>query len=439
MPVVPVPSQCSMKVHLSHPDKSHSSGRFLHGHWKRMLMVFLLSAPAIASEPQIMTLEGDVSAIYTNGDFVAFLPQEARGGTMAMSTSSKPTVADKPTSLESTLDVIGKAEIGGDGRFTLEIPVKEPRRVSFYILNAFNSYGTPMAPAKGNKFILEPGQLSLTMSRPDRFIIQGGRYNDAVYNTWRESEPYLAAEAEHERLLQPVEGESETARRSRIDQASAMYARILELENEGRSRTASTHPDPVARRLAIETAWLIGPWVLDALRAMAELTPDDPWVIDRLAREEKDAPKRAELRKRFSTGAIICEFTAVTLDGEKRTLAKLRENSRYVLLEYWASWCGPCRLEIPHMKEAYARFSEKGFEIVSFTIDDDWEDWELASREENLPWIDLGFGTDAEAARACNVTGVPKNFLFDSKTGSIVATDLRGHHLDEKLEELFSQ
>ena len=88
------------------------------------------------------------------------------------------------------------------------------------------------------------------------------------------------------------------------------------------------------------------------------------------------------------------------------------------------------------MKTAYARFGPKGFEIVSFTIDDDREAWEIASAEEDLPWINLGFGRDAQAPKAFNVTGVPNNFLVDSKTGRIVARDLRGHRLDEKLEEL---
>ena len=90
------------------------------------------------------------------------------------------------------------------------------------------------------------------------------------------------------------------------------------------------------------------------------------------------------------------------------------------------------------MKEAYERFREKGFEIVSFTIDDDRESWEEASAEEDLPWINLGMGTEADAPVAYNVTGVPKNYLVDSRTGDIVAKDLRGHHLDEKLEELLN-
>ncbi|MCY4128780.1 MAG: TlpA disulfide reductase family protein [Gammaproteobacteria bacterium] len=403
----------------------------------RWILVLLITSPFLASEPDTMVLQGDLSALYANGDFVIWNPKRESGRPMAMAAGTNTEEKDKPTSLESTLDVVGKAPIGTDGRFILEVAVDHPRQVNFYVLNATHPNGEPISPIKGNSFILEPGQLRLTMSRGDRFTIVGGKYNEAVYNAWRESEPYLVAEVEHERLSRPVAGESEESRRMRVDRASAAYARTLELENEGRSHIARTHPDSVTRRLAIETAWLIGPWVLDALRNMAKLTPDDPWVIERLAREEKDALRRAEERKHLATGANIRDFTAMSLSGEAVNLATVRANSRYVLLEFWASWCGPCRIEIPHMKEAYERFREKGFEIVSFTIDNNREDWELASEEEDLPWINLGFGQDAKAAKAFNVTGVPKNFLVDSKSGKIDATDLRGHHLDEKLEELF--
>jgi thiol-disulfide isomerase/thioredoxin len=178
--------------------------------------------------------------------------------------------------------------------------------------------------------------------------------------------------------------------------------------------------------------------MLEALRGLAELTPEDPWVTERLKNAEVGAAKRAEERKRFAIGADIRDFTAETLDGEDVQLADVRADSRIVLLEFWASWCGPCRTEIPHMKEAYERFREKGFEIVSFTIDDDREAWEEASAEEELPWINLGMGPEADAPVAYNVTGVPKNYLVESRTGDIVAKDLRGHHLDEKLEELLN-
>ena len=91
------------------------------------------------------------------------------------------------------------------------------------------------------------------------------------------------------------------------------------------------------------------------------------------------------------------------------------------------------------MKEAYDLFGDRGFEIVSFTIDEDREAWEVASAEEDLPWIDLGMGPEAPAPAAYKVRGVPDSYLIDSGTGQIVATDLRRHHLRRKLEELFGR
>lgn len=409
------------------------------GSWAPGLILALLAtAPALADESPVMVLDGDVSALYDNGDFVVWSPKRSGGASMMAAATPVSKPGDKPPSIESTLDVVAKAPIGPDGRFHLEVAADSPRRVYFYVLNAVSPEGHRMAPVKGNGFILEPGELTLTMSARGRFAIEGGAYNDAVYNTWRLSEDYKAAEADQARLYTPVDGESEEDERRRLDLAAEAQQRVLSLESEGRAHIATTHPDPVVRRLTIETTWLSGPWMLDALRGLAEMTPDDPWVVERLASAEASAAKRAEERKRFAIGQDIRDFTADTLEGESVQLADVRADSRLVLLEFWASWCGPCRVEIPHMKEAYDRYREKGFEIVSFTIDDDREAWEEASAEEELPWINLGMGPEADAPLAYNVTGVPKNYLVDSRTGDIVAKDLRGHKLDEKLDELLN-
>jgi thiol-disulfide isomerase/thioredoxin len=404
--------------------------------WVRSVALLALS-PALAAQAGVMVLEGDASGVYNHGDFVVWNPKSGGRATM-MAAAKVATPGEKPPSFESTLDVVAKAAIGPDGKFRLQADVDDPRRVYFYVLNAVSPDGYRMAPVKGNGFILEPGELTLRMTTGSRFVIDGGQYNDAVYNTWRLSEEYVAAQAEMDRLLKPVDGESEKERRRRVDLMGEAQSKFLSLESAGRSQVALTHPDPVVRRLTIESTWLSGPWMLDALRGLAELTPEDPWVLERLERSEESAAKRAEERRRFAIGANIRDFAAETLDGKSVQLADVRGDSRYVLLEFWASWCGPCRVEIPHMKEAYSRFQDKGFEIVSFTIDDDREAWEEASAEEELPWINLGMGPEADAPVAYNVTGVPKNYLVESRTGDIVAKDLRGHHLDEKLEELLN-
>ena len=403
-----------------------------------LFLVFSACNGTNAGQEEKFVLEGDLSAFYSSGNFVVWNPKTksaSMGATTMMSASAMG--AGQPKSLEETLDVIAKAPIQADGTFRVEASVDEPREVFFYVLDSIGPQGQRFAPVKGNGFILEPGQLRLRMSRRGRFVIEGGPYNDAIYNSWRLSEEYIETQREYYRLIPAVEGETEEENRERNDRISEVFDHLMDIESEGRALVSSTHPDPLVRRLTIETAWLGGPWILEAYRGLARLTPEDPWVVEELAKAEVSEAKRAEERKRFAVGAGIRDFVADTLEGNPVQLADVRANSKLVLLEFWASWCGPCRVEIPHMKEAYARYRDKGFEIISFTIDDDRTNWEVASEEEDLPWPNLGMGQDADAPLAYNVTGVPKNYLVESSTGEILAKDLRGHELDEALAEFF--
>ena len=403
-----------------------------------MLALFGMS-PVLADEPSVMVLEGDVSAVYTNGDFVVSDPARAGGGAaMMVGSTASESPGDAPPSTPLPPGAIASAPIGPDGKFRLQVAAEQPRPITFYVLNAVSPEGYRWAPVSGLRFILEPGELQLTMSGSSRFVVRGGYYNDAVYNAWRLSDKYMAADAEYQELKMPVEGASKEAEELRWDRMLEAQKKVTMAEAEGTSRVARTHPDPKVRRLAIESSWLWGPWVLEALRGLAALTPDDPWVVERLAGAEA-AQQQWQAEKQLAVGDVSLDFTAETLEGESVRLAEVRADNRYVLLDFWASWCGSCRVEFPHMKEAYALYRDKGFEIVSFTIDEDREAWEVASAEEDLPWIDLGMGPEAPAPAAYKVRGVPDSYLIDSGTGEIIATDLRRHHLRRKLEELFGR
>ena len=394
----------------------------------------LASSPVLAEEASVMVLEGTTAAPYDNGDFTVFDPARTWDQTRLeqWKETAKP---DERPPLEAQ-GVIAQASIGPDARFRVEIPLDRPRTAFFAVLNAKAPGGATWGPVKmGNNFVLEPGRLELRMIRSDYSVITGGYYNDAVFNSWRLTDEYEAAQSEYDQLRTPVEGETEESQRNRWDRMVVAQNKVAQLEAQGRSNVALTHPDPLVRRLVIQSAWSIGPWVAEALRALAKLTPEDPWVAERLASSKATAETLAKLLR---PGDRVIDFMGETLDGKVVRTADLRSGSRYLLVEFWASWCGPCRMEIPHMKQAYARFRDKGFDIVSFTVDEEREDWIEASAEEELPWHNLGMGWETEAALAYNARteGLPNNYLVDSRTRTIIAKDLRRHKLDEKLEEL---
>jgi len=143
-----------------------------------------------------------------------------------------------------------------------------------------------------------------------------------------------------------------------------------------------------------------------------------------------------ENQLKASVGKPYTDFTLANLEGEKVTLSNLIKDRDYVLLDFWASWCGPCRTEVPNLKKAYAEYNSKGFGIFMVSIDKDKAKWEVASAEENLPWTNTLDRDGVQGTYA--VSFIPQNFLID-KNGIIVGKNLRGIELDKKLEELLNK
>ena len=424
-----------------------------------------------------MKLEGDTSAVYTNGRIQIFVPAEDKP-TRVVSIAAAPTTQDKsngegssqasstsgqsvkvgssmatPVSMSagksSTLaatsmassnqrgsNVLVEAPIV-DGKFSLTYELDEIRAVYFYVLDSISPSGMRMAPVKGQQFIVEPGELTLTMDERARFVVEGGKYNDAVFNSWKTSTEYVEADRDYKAMLKEPESETDEGRKAQAEARRLQFEKILKIESDGRMTVAMNDPDPLTRRLTLETTWLVmGNWMSEALAELKEMAPEDPWVAQRIEQDKKRQELAAK-RDKIAVGTPIVDFDAVDLDGSPVKLSDIQQDSKLVLLEFWASWCGPCRTEIPHLKEAYGKFKEQGFEIVSYTIDESQEAWELASEEESLPWPNLGIGPDSEAPTKYSVTGVPYNLLFNAETGEIVKKNLRGLQLDEELSKFF--
>jgi peroxiredoxin len=151
----------------------------------------------------------------------------------------------------------------------------------------------------------------------------------------------------------------------------------------------------------------------------------------------KELSNQVEKLKVTAVGQIAPEISLANPNGEIVKLSSLR--GKYVLIDFWAKWCGPCRRENPNVVKAYKRFKDKGFEVFGVSLDRTKEDWVKAIAEDGLTWThvsDLKY-FESQAAKDYNINAIPFSILLD-KTGKIIAKNLRGAALEKKLEEVIN-
>lgn len=157
-----------------------------------------------------------------------------------------------------------------------------------------------------------------------------------------------------------------------------------------------------------------------------------------LSGEVKSSPRGAgvarylDLEGDLKIGAPIKEINEKDPSGQYVSLAGLK--GKYVLIDFWASWCAPCRVEIPELKKVYQKYKNKRFTILSVSIDDKREKWIAAVNEEQMEWPNVSDlkGSDGLAAKTFNIHAIPQNILVDPE-GKIIAKNLNVGELDRKL------
>ena len=179
--------------------------------------------------------------------------------------------------------------------------------------------------------------------------------------------------------------------------------------------------------------------MIESLNALSEELKNLPVVTD--------AIEKATRKMRIEPKDEGSEFTPIyinieqpNVDGTPVSLQSVveKKGNKYVLLDFWASWCNPCMGEMPFLKEAYAKYHKKGFEIFGVSLDSKAEAWKGAIAKQNMKWVNVSLlqSSNNTAAEEYVVESIPTNFLIDCSNGEIIAKNLRGEAVLEKLAEL---
>ena len=273
-------------------------------------------------------------------------------------------------------------------------------------------------------FILENGKLNAGLG--ELSLVTGTAENNA-WTTLRQTLKPLRANMEH------WEKEMESEDLEIATNAGTQYDEIENQLVEAVSNYIHNNPDKLsAAKLLYNFRYYLSDEIKsDALSQASEQFKAIPG-IDQMIEHQAILDKVA-------VGKKITDFEMADVNGKMRKLSEFAGNGKITLIDFWASWCPPCRRDMPHVVEVYKQFKDKGFEIVGVSLDNNREAWEKGIVDLNITWpqlSDLKYWQN-EGAALYGVNSIPHTILVD-KDGTILVKNLRGNALDAKLAELLN-
>lgn len=210
-----------------------------------------------------------------------------------------------------------------------------------------------------------------------------------------------------------------------LDSLNTVGTALMEQQDNYRDDYIKSHPDSFLAHYLLDESKQ--DYSLDALKEMmAGFTSESLYT--------KDLNDYIAKQERLEVGQPFIDFTLQTKAGESVKLAEVIAQNKLTLVDFWASWCGPCRKENPVVKAAYEQYHELGFEVVGISVDQDEAAWLQAVAEDQLPWTQVR-DSENKVSEAYLIYYIPSNFLFD-QNGTMVAKGLRGEDLAAKLGEI---
>jgi len=300
-------------------------------------------------------------------------------------------------------DIIKKVDldsgiINDKGEFTIKAKIEKS---DFYKIRFTEEYYVLLIPGPGENIEIEIDATNMFSPK-----IKGSPASESVYNTYAKMKEF---DVELQELTKKTDEKKKEYIRQYILQNLNSLSCLFFIDNL-----------PLEENKEIYEK-------LDA--SLSKLYPDHPLV--------KSLHDRVKSKSQLSIGSQAPEIDMPDVKGKNIKLSSLK--GKYVLIDFWAAWCGPCRKESPNMVGLYKEFNKKGFEIYSVSLDNNKKDWEDAIKKDGLGnWThvsDLKYWSNA-AAQEYGVDAIPFTVLID-KEGKIIAKGLRGEELKNKLNQIF--
>jgi peroxiredoxin len=316
--------------------------------------------------------------------------------------------------------LLQEAKITQDGKFTLTIPLKEPE---IYDLGVGNSSLVQVLAKPGDKIDLTISKdlIQVTGSKETQYLIDYEANRKKVFNKYLKRTYDSSAAA-------VKSGDKER----------------IEYWNVEHEKASQNYKAELAQ-------WVEQPFFINSLAAVHHSIRWNPETDTALMNQmvsifqqkypnydlTRQLVNKVNATKRIAIGAIAPDFVSTDTAGNNIDLKGYR--GKYTLVEFWASWCAPCREESPTLVRLYNQYKDKGFTILSVSIDVNTTQWKNAIRQDGYTWGNIcdlnGYG--GPTAALYTVTAIPNSFLLD-KNGRIIAKNLRGTVLESKLAELMN-